>query len=155
MANYYNEINEMINKLMHKVLIYDRKGFKIKGKMEELSLLDIHVLRNIGEVENKKIYELVEDMEIDRGLIASVTKKLILSGYVKKERDQDDKRVYILKLTSLGREMHEKTLCIQEKLLDFVLSDMTLNEEKAILKFLSKVKQTTLPCNKYRVFTKK
>ncbi|WP_168198351.1 transcriptional regulator, SarA/Rot family [Crassaminicella thermophila] len=155
MANYYNEINKMIDKLMHKVLVYDRKGFKIGGNIEDLSLLDIHVLRNIGQVESKKIYELIEDMEMDRGLIASVTKKLILKGYIIKERSIEDKRVYILKLTEQGREMYEKILQVQNNLLEFLLSDVTLNEEKAILKFLSKINQTTLFCNKDVVYSKK
>ncbi|TCO76416.1 MarR family transcriptional regulator [Marinisporobacter balticus] len=155
MANYYNEINKMMDKLMHKVLVYDRKGFKIGGKAENLSLLDIHILRKIGQVKNKRLYELVEDMEMDRGLIASVTKKLILNGYILKEKDHEDKRVYILKLTNIGKKMYEKTLEIQEVLLNFVLADVTLNEEKAILKFLSKINQTTLFCSKDTVDTKK
>ncbi|QZY54249.1 MarR family winged helix-turn-helix transcriptional regulator [Crassaminicella profunda] len=154
MANYYHEINRMIDKLMHKVLVYDRKGFKINGK-EELSLLDIHVLRKIGQQKHKKIYELVKDLEIDRGLIASVMKKLILSGYIIKERSEEDKRVYILKLTDEGKIMYEKTLDIQKNLLDFVLNDVTLNEEKAILKFLSKINQTTLSTDEGVNYAKK
>ncbi|MCT4619734.1 MAG: MarR family transcriptional regulator [Marinisporobacter sp.] len=154
MANYYYEINKMLDKLMHKVLVYDRKGFKINGK-EELSLLDIHVLRKIGQVNNKKIYELVKDLEIDRGLIASVMKKLILNGYITKEKSEEDKRVYILRLTDEGKEMCKKTLDIQKDLLNFVLSDVTLNEEKAILKFLSKINQTTLSTNQGEIYAKK
>ncbi|MCT4605092.1 MAG: MarR family transcriptional regulator [Marinisporobacter sp.] len=154
MANYYYEINKMLDKLMHKVLVYDRKGFKINGK-EELSLLDIHVLRKIGQVNNKKIYELVKDLEIDRGLIASVMKKLILNGYITKEKSEEDKRVYILKLTDEGKEMCKKTLDIQKDLLNFVLSDVTLKEEQAILKFLSKINQTTLSTDEGEIYAKK
>ncbi|QXM05223.1 MarR family winged helix-turn-helix transcriptional regulator [Crassaminicella indica] len=153
MANYYHEINRMIDKLMHKVLVYDRKGFKINGK-EELSLLDIHVLRKIGQEDNKKIYELINDLEIDRGVVASVTKKLILNGYIIKERSEEDKRVYIIKLTDAGKEMYEKTLKVQKDLLDFVLSEVTLNEEKAILKFLSKINQTTLSIDQGEIIQK-
>ncbi|WP_129600265.1 MarR family winged helix-turn-helix transcriptional regulator [Anaerophilus nitritogenes] len=144
MANYYPQINKMIDKLMHQVLIYDRKGFKIGSKLENLSLLDIHTLRKIEEKEDTKIYELVEELEIDRGIISSVIKKLIQNGYIVKEKSKEDKRVYILKLTTEGKEMCTKTMEIQKKLLGFVLEDMSLNEEKAILKFLSKINQTTL-----------
>ncbi|MBF8982930.1 winged helix DNA-binding protein [Lutibacter sp. B2] len=144
MGNYYNEINIMVEKLMHKILVYDRKGFKIGTKSKELSLLDVYVLKAIGEEKEKKIYELLEEVEMDRGMVASIIKKLVLYAYVRKERSEDDKRAYILSLTEKGMDMYNKTLEIQENFLEFILSDITLNEEKAILKFLSKINQTTL-----------
>ncbi|WP_053955823.1 MarR family winged helix-turn-helix transcriptional regulator [Inediibacterium massiliense] len=144
MANYYPQINKMIDKLMHQVLIYDRKGFKIGNKLENLSLLDIHALRKIEERDDTKIYELVEELGVDRGVISSVIKKLMQNSYIIKEKSKEDKRVYILKLTTEGKEMCTKTMEIQKKLLNFVLEDMSFNEEKAILKFLSKINQTTL-----------
>ena len=144
MANYYNEINTMVEKLIHKILVYDRKGFKIGTKNKELSLLDVYVLKTIGEEKEKKIYELLEEVEMDRGMVASIIKKLVLYAYVRKERSQDDKRAYIVSLTEKGMDMYDKTLEIQGNFLEFILSDITLNEEKAILKFLSKINQTIL-----------
>ena len=144
MANYYNEINTMVEKLIHKILVYDRKGFKVGNKSEELSLLDFYVLKAIGEEKEKKIYELLEEVEMDRGMVTGIIKKLVLYTYVKKERSQEDKRAYILSLTKKGRSMYEKTSEIQEDFLEFVLSEITLNEEKSILKFLSKINQATL-----------
>ena len=144
MANYYNEINIMVEKLIHKILVYDRKGFKIGTKNKELSLLDVYVLKTIGEEKEKKIYELLEEVEMDRGMVASTIKKLVLYAYVRKERSQDDKRAYIVSLTEKGMDMYNKMLEIQGDFLEFILSDITLNEEKAILKFLSKINQTTL-----------
>lgn len=143
-ANYYYEIGKMIDKIIHKVLLYDKKGFEIRGKGEALSLLDIHILKNIGEGENKKIYELVEDMGMDRGLVASGIKKLMSNGYIIKSKSEKDKRVYILKLTEKGKEMYEESLMIKKQVLEFILKDVSLNEEKAILKFLSKMNQATL-----------
>lgn len=155
MANYYHEINKMMEKLIHKIFVYDRKGFKMDGKGEALSFLDMDVIRKIGEAEHKKIYELVEEMETDRSFVASITKKLILNGYIMKEKSEHDKRVYMLRLTEEGRAIYEKSLEKQREFLHFILSDITLNEEKAILKFLSKVNQTTLLEHRDKICTKK
>ena len=144
MGNYYNEINRMMEKLIHKVLVYDRKGFKAGVKGEALSLLDLDILRRIEEQGCKKLYELVEEMEIDRGLISSCIQKLVLNSYLEKEKSKKDKRAYIVRLTELGREMTETHLEKQKELLHLILDDMSLNEEKAILKFLSRVNQTSL-----------
>lgn len=148
MANYYKEINKMLEKLVHRVLIYDRAGFKNGVKTEELSLLDIYILKKIGEAESKKIYELVNEMEIDRGIIASSTNKLVSYGYVEKEKSREDKRVYVLRLTEQGKRLWHKNNERHGELLNFVLADITLNEEKAILKFLSKINQAIVQYKK-------
>ncbi len=148
MGNYYNEINRMLDKVIHKVLIYDRRGFKVGVKGEALSLLDLDILRRVGEQDYKKLYALVEEMEMDRGLISSCVQKLALNGYLEKEKSKKDKRAYIVRLTELGRRMTEDNLEKQKELLHFILDDMSLNEEKAILKFLSKINQTTLSNNR-------
>lgn len=144
MGNYYNEINRMLDKLIHKVLLYDRKGFKAGVKGEALSLLDLDILRRIGEQDRKKLFELVEEMEMDRGLISSCIQKLVLNGYLEKEKSKKDKRAYIVRLTEPGRKMTQIHLEKQKELLHLILDDMSLNEEKAILKFLSRVNQTSL-----------
>lgn len=142
MANYYNEINELMDQLIYKILIYDKKGLKIGPRGGTLSLVDIHILKKMKEVENKKIYELVKEMEMDRSFVTAAVKKLVLNEYIEKKQLKDDKRVYTLNLTELGREIIEDVVKEQKSLLYYVLSETTLNEEKAILKFLNKINKS-------------
>ncbi|SKC55252.1 MarR family winged helix-turn-helix transcriptional regulator [Maledivibacter halophilus] len=141
MANYYNEINRMIEKIAHKVLISDKRKFKVARKNQEFSLLEMFIIKKIGKNEIKSIYELVKEMEIDRGLVTSIIKKLVITGYIKKEKAQEDKRVNMLRLTVSGKEIYNEIIVGQQEFFEFILSDVTLNEEKAILKFLSKINQ--------------
>jgi len=140
-ANYYNQINMMMEKIINKILIADKKGFKIGRKNEDLSLLDILVIKKIGSNSMKPIYSLVKETEIDRGVISSIINKLVANGYIKKEKAKEDKRVNMVILTDEGEEVYNKILDGQSEILDFILNDITLNEEKAILKFLSKINQ--------------
>ncbi|WP_432662761.1 transcriptional regulator [Wukongibacter baidiensis] len=141
MANYYNQINMMMEKIINKILITDKKGFKIGRKNEELSLLDILVIKKIGSNSMKPIYSLVKETEIDRGVISSIINKLVANGYIKKEKAKEDKRVNMVILTEEGEEVYNKILKGQSDILEFILNDITLNEEKTIIKFLSKVNQ--------------
>lgn len=141
MANYYNEINQMIEKIAHKVLISDKKKFKIGRKNQEFSLLEMLIIKKIGNNEMKSIYELVKETEIDRGLMAPMIKNLVIGGYIEKEKAKEDKRVSMVKLTKSGKEIYDEIIVSQKEFFEFVLSDVTLNEEKAILKFLSKINQ--------------
>lgn len=141
MANYYNEINKMVNKLIQKIIYYDTKGFKV-GKDKELGLIDVYILRSIG-LEHKKMSQVIKELEVDRSLVATSLRKLTIYGYVIKEKSEEDKRAFVLKLTKEGTELYHKTWEIQSEILNFILEATTLNEEKAILKFLSKINQTT------------
>ena len=142
MANYYNEINEMMEKIINRFLVIDKRGFRLGKKNEELSLLEIIVIKKIGISIMKPIYSLARETEMDRGVITSIINKLVASGYIKKEKAEEDKRVNMVTLTDKGEETYQKILNKQIEILDFVLNDITLNEEKAVLKFLSKINQS-------------
>lgn len=141
MANYYKEINKIMEKIIHKVLVLDKKGFKIRKKNQELSLLDMLIIKKIGSDSKKSIYSLVKETEIDRGVISTIINKLVATGCVIKEKAEEDKRVNMVLLTDEGKEVYNMIIDSQKEFFDFVLNDVTLNEEKTILKFLSKINQ--------------
>ncbi|MFZ5968088.1 MAG: MarR family winged helix-turn-helix transcriptional regulator [Bacillota bacterium] len=148
MANYTREIQNMMDRLIYRILIVDKKGLKAGKKGDVLSGFDIYMLKKIGEDDEKKLYELIEEMEADRGLIASSLKKLMAYGFVEKEKSPTDKRAFILRLTEEGKQVYEEKKAEQQQLLDLVLADITLNEEKAVLKFLSRMNQATKSAGK-------
>jgi len=141
MANYYKEINKIMEKITHKFLINDRKGFKLGLKGEEFSILDMHIIKTIGKNNIISLYKLVEYIEIDRGVITSILNKMTKWGYIEKEKSEEDKRVYNIMLTKEGHRIYDDILKEEKELLEFVLEDISLNEEKAILKFFSKLNQ--------------
>jgi len=142
-ANYYHEIDKMIYKIVIKTLITDLQGLKLGSKGEVFSFLEVYILRKIGEAGNKKIYELIDEMQLNRGMVSLIIKKLYLKGYVIKKQSEGDKRVYFLNLTDLGKDIVQKSINDQKNLLDFILADISVNEERVILKFLSKINQAT------------
>ncbi len=149
MANYYREIEKIMGKLIYKILLINKNGVNLGINGEKLSFLDIYVIAEIGDCKEKSMYNLIKDMEIDRNDITLIINRMIALGYITKEKSERDRRVYILKLTEDGNHLYNKILEEENKLLDFILKDITLNEEKAVLKFLSKINQTTLSKYEY------
>lgn len=137
MRNYYREINEYLKRLIHFIVSSEKKSRK-NGNIP-LTLSEILVLRELGRNGAKKIFEMMETLELDRNTLVTVTKKLALEGYIEKEPAPDDKRSAELKLTKSGealfREVEEK----EKKLISNILDDFTVNEEITILKFLVKL----------------
>lgn len=147
MANYYNEINRLLDKLVHKGFVHIREDIKLGAKGNTFTFWELHILRRLAISGEKRISELIEEVEVNKSLISSILIKLVAGGYIIKTQSSEDGRVYFLKLTELGLEVVEESHQLQKELLDFVLEDITLNEERAILKFLSKINQLTMTNN--------
>lgn len=141
MANYSNEIAKLLDRFQTKVLHQDKSGFFKKELGFKLSLVELLMLKRIAEKENIRISDLVEFLEVDRNLVNTTVKRLVTLKLVAKNQDRDDGRGQCLQLSPAGLVLYEKILLHQSKELAFALSDVTINEEKAILKFMSKMIQ--------------
>jgi len=141
MANYHDEIGKMINKVIHKALLCEMEGFRLGTRGEAFSYLELKIMRKLREGDNKKILQLMEELQLNRGLVAALVKKLLAGGYITKEQSEEDRRVFTIKLTDSGKKILDRSSHGEKEFLDFILSDITVNEERAILKFLSKINQ--------------
>jgi len=142
LANYYNEINKMLDKILLKIFIHDMEGFKLGAGSEDFSFLEFQVLRKIGH-HRKKTVDLADELKISRAAITTMVKRLISKGYLTRKQSEGDRRVSYFQLTEPGKEMVLKSYRIQKQLMDFILADISVNEERTILKFLSKINQAS------------
>lgn len=144
MANYYKEINHMMEKVLYKLIKYDKAGIKIVEKNEKYSFIDLMVIREIGKKGEITVFDLLSQIEVDRGILATSINRFTSSGYVVKERSKLDKRKFLLYLTEEGKNLCNLLNDLENDELGFILKDMTINEQKAILKFLSRLNQLTV-----------
>lgn len=149
MANYSNEIGRLVDRFHTKLLMQDKTGFFKKELGFKLSLLEILMLKRIGELHEVRLNDLIDMLEVDRNLVTTTVKRLILLKLLKKNQDSTDGRGQVISLTPAGSVMFEKIVALQSKELAFALADVSINEEKAILKFISKMVQ--YHTNKYEV----
>lgn len=141
MANYSNEIGRLMDRFHTKLLMQDKSGFFKKELGFKLSLLEILMLKRIGEVEEIRLNDLIDLLEVDRNLVTTTVKRMVLLKLLKKNQDSADGRGQVVSVTPAGRVLFEKILALQSKELGFALADVSINEEKAILKFISKMVQ--------------
>lgn len=141
MANYTREISHMMDRMLIKIMSQDKKGFYPNDLMHRMSLLDILVIKMIGESKDMQLNALIRTLELDRNLIDVSVRNLIGLKLIMKKTGERDKREKYLALTQSGELIYEKLLSAQLSEMEFVLNDITINEEKTILKFLSKIVQ--------------
>ncbi|MDO4800479.1 MAG: winged helix-turn-helix transcriptional regulator [Bacillota bacterium] len=140
MANYTNEIAHMIERFRIKTLSQDRDGFFKTYLKLELNLLEVLLLRHLSKSE-ARINTLVKQLEVSRNLVNTTVSRLVKDKIVQKRTDHKDGRCQIISLTPQGKRLADDLLAQQDSELSFMLRDVTVNEERAILKFLSKYVQ--------------
>ena len=137
MRNYYVEINQYLQRLIKNILIYDREGIDIEGC--SLSILELLIIDFLGNEGQKKMYEVIEILNIDRNSLVTIINNLQQKKYITKTKSIKDKRAQILDLTQEGNRIYEKITSSNKELLFSLLNDFSFNEEKAVLKFLVKL----------------
>ncbi|SDJ94171.1 MarR family winged helix-turn-helix transcriptional regulator [Natronincola ferrireducens] len=137
MRNYYQQIHEYLLKLIKNILSYDKKGLQVKGI--DLSLLELLIIKELGGEKEKKMFEVIDALGIDRNSFVTLINKLQQQQYIIKTKSEEDKRVHLLSLSSKGEELLEEIEDKEKELLYSLLNDFSFNEEKAVLKFLVKL----------------
>lgn len=141
MANYSREIAHMLDRLYTKILSQDKNGYFKNDLALRLSLMELLIIKRVGEAETIRLNVLIESLEIDRNLVTQAIKKLCSMKLATKKKDPVDGRGQCISLLPAGQSIHGQILELQKDELDFILSDVTINEEKTILKFISKIVQ--------------
>jgi len=141
MANYTKEISHMLERYFIKILHQDKGGFYKDDLNVKLSLVELLLLRQLQANGERKLSDLLEYLEIDRNLLATTIKKLQSLNYIVKKPDHIDGSGQVVMLSNYGEQFIMTLEKSMKAEMDFVLRDITINEEKAILKFLSKMVQ--------------
>jgi DNA-binding MarR family transcriptional regulator len=143
MPVYRAEIKRLSVKLLQKILYYSYREYKYLGKV--YALQDLIVLSQIALYkELLSIKEWVNELDIRDTDTRKCINRLVLNGDIKKARNLSDARRYEISVTQRGQQILKHHEQVEEQILEFVLKDLTVNEEKSALKFLSKLNQLTV-----------
>ena len=137
MRNYYVQIHQYLQKLIQNVIILDKRGIRNNG--DNLSITELFILKVLGDEKEKRIFEIINELSIDRNSLVTIINRLQNLDYISKIKDEEDKRVHLLKLTVKGKSVFDQISEKEKELIFSLLNDFTFNEEKAILKFLVKL----------------
>ena len=82
---------------------------------------------------------LTRVVNVDKATTTRALKKLAKEGYVKKERDPDDKRAYRVYLTDKARKIRPKLRSTLRKWTHLLTQDLSKEEEETLRKLLDKM----------------
>lgn len=83
--------------------------------------------------------DLAEILNIDKGTTARAIKKLEDEGFIRREKDERDKRAYKLYITDKAKEIKEEVYSILIEWEEVLLCDLTKEEIIIIKELLKKI----------------
>lgn len=128
--------------------------YKIARVHSKLNAQATHVLRNhagLGLLEWRIItmliafgpsvpsVEIINQIQMDKGLFSRTLKGLVANGYVKVETDSGDQRRTLLSITPKGEDMRKDFAPIMHKRQEHLLHDITDTEKAVLLRALEKL----------------
>ena len=99
----------------------------------------ISILRTISRQQGVSQEDITQCLTIDKGAVAKSVKKLIETGYLKKEHNSDDKRVFNLYLTDNYLKIEDDIEQILCTLTEELTMDLNETENNFLFKILDKV----------------
>jgi DNA-binding MarR family transcriptional regulator len=110
MQDYDQKVNDLMLDIFDKILVTEEKALS-KGYFKDLSVAEMHTLESIGLYDSKTMSETAADLGVTTGTLTVAVDRLVRKGYVKRLRDEHDRRVVRVQLTRQGKlayRMHHK-----------------------------------------------
>ncbi len=132
---YY--IKKLKNQLIHifnMVMKTEEQAVKEMAQADELSVSEIHTLVAVGRKEPKTMGTIAQDLLINVSTLSIAVSKLEGKGFVRRIRDDADRRIVRIVLTKKGREaldVHER---FYYRIVDAAIRDMDQEEKRVLIR---------------------
>ncbi|TGG86759.1 MarR family winged helix-turn-helix transcriptional regulator [Geotoga petraea] len=112
---------------------------KIEKSMNKngLTVSEFGVMELLLHKGKQPVQKIAERILVTSGTITYVINKLIKKGYIKRERCNEDKRIYYVDLTEEGRIFIEKVFKEHEKYLSKLFQEIDNNDKKDLIEKLN------------------
>ncbi len=137
MGQYNKHIVKAIQVLLDNFIIYNR-FFDVRNN---LTYEQMYILMQWSD--GVTLTDFLSDYGYSRSAGIQIVDKLIENKYLRKEVCKDDKRMKAIYRTELGNAYSNKIQKIYDIEVEKLLSDLTINDEKGILKFLTRINNKT------------
>ncbi|WP_394555283.1 MarR family transcriptional regulator (plasmid) [Priestia aryabhattai] len=113
--------------------------YQLIGKENNISISQCVILEILNDSGPNKVTELADKMDITPSAITSLTEKLINSGFIVRERCDEDRRIVRLVITSLGKSFLTKIVSRRNKMIRSLHSNLSVEETDMLIKIYQKL----------------
>lgn len=123
-------LNDLLVDMFNQILTLEEYFLKKRGV--KLSMSEVHTLEAIDKSEGKTMSEVAKKLRITQGTLTVNINRLTNKGFVYRIQDENDRRIYRLKLTDKTKSVLEVHEIFHEEMVDQLVLKLS-NEEKQVL----------------------
>lgn len=105
----------------------------------DLSPSEMHTLVAIGRHDPRIMSDIAADLMVNVSTLSTAVSKLESRGYVRRVKNESDRRIVKIALTTKGRRAMDEHENFYFKLIDEYIKDMSVEEKKDCIKALSHI----------------
>ena len=109
------------------------------GPLKDLTLKELHTVVLIEKLGAPRMSELARRGHVTLGTMTVMVSKLVKKGLVKRIREDDDRRVIRVSLTSSGRKADRAHARLHKEVIDGILEILTAAEQKELARLIKKI----------------
>ena len=128
-------LNQILKDLFFKILKIQSKMVSLAAQ-ENISRTEMHTLEAIQESEYVTLTQIADKLSITKATASVTIKRLVKKGFVKKVKEENDKRISTLKLTQKGEDSCDKHRQFHDGLVEGILMDFKIEEHPYVVKSL-------------------
>jgi len=109
------------------------------GPLKQLTPQETHTISLVGKLDCPRMSELARRGHVTLGTMTVMINKLVKKGFVRRMRDDSDRRVVRVSLTARGRKADAVHDQFHKDMIDRVLSALTKTEQRQMAKLIKKI----------------
>lgn len=134
-----NIIRNRLKEIYEKEEVLGKLAFK--GEYENYGVSEIHCIDLIGEMKDPNVTKISQGMNMTRGAISKISKKLLNANLIEKYKKPDNDKEIYFKLTELGEKLykqHEIKHKKWEERNDIFFNNISKEDQEIVANFLMK-----------------
>lgn len=131
-------INEILVHLFNDIMALEEAAI-IDKKYEDLSNSEMHVLDAVGP-EGGNMSTIAAKLRITMGSLTTSMNRLVIKGYVERNRSETDRRVVYINLTEKGFQAYERHRKFHMRMVDAALKDVAEDQVPVLVNMLTNLK---------------
>ena len=132
-------LNDLLSNTFNSILRVEEKALDNK-LTEGLTITEVHTMIAVGLYESNPMSTVAIRLGVTLATLTTAINKLVRKGFIVRERDSEDRRKVLIRLTKRGRQVYRVHHMFHNKMLSEALADLSDQEEQVLSSSLEKVK---------------
>lgn len=128
-------VNELLVELFNDILIIEKAAIS-SGPFDDISITEMHTIEAIGP-EAQSMTDVADKLGITVGTLTTAINRLVIKGYVERNRSEQDRRVVEIGLTKQGRLAFKIHEAFHREMVKNMIEGLSLEGNEVLIQSLS------------------